>query len=121
MCKNKGRGCAYGIKQREYITKDKTSTPTVATEDLFLTFLIYDIEHLHVATDKTPCAFMQSEMEGETVQIKTDGRMMEILTKLDLKLYQKYILTDKVKLVLYVELKKVLYEPFRSPCCSGGN
>ena len=34
--KIKGRGCAEGRKQREYLTKDDTSAPTVATESLFL-------------------------------------------------------------------------------------
>jgi hypothetical protein len=32
----KGRGCADGWKQRDYMTKQETSSPTVATEALLL-------------------------------------------------------------------------------------
>ena len=35
--------------------------------------------------------------------------MAELFTKLDPKLYSKYIHTEKVKKVLYVRLKKALY------------
>ena len=43
--KIKGRGCADGRKQREYLTKDDTSAPTVATEALFPTCFIDSMEH----------------------------------------------------------------------------
>jgi hypothetical protein len=36
----KGRGCADGRKQRETMTKEETSSPTVATEALILTCVI---------------------------------------------------------------------------------
>ena len=43
--KIKGRGCADGRKQRKYLTKEDIILPTVATEALFLTCLIYAMEH----------------------------------------------------------------------------
>ena len=48
-------------------------------------------------------------MEGETVHIKMEGKMVDILTNLDPKMYRKYITTEKGRPVLYVELKKSLY------------
>ena len=36
----KGRGCADGRKQREYISKDEISTPTVAIESVMLSCTI---------------------------------------------------------------------------------
>ena len=80
-------GYAEGIKQRDYLTKDETSTPPVATEVLFLTCIIDAIEHCHVTTIAILGASTQAYMEGETVHMKMEGSMAEILTKLDPKLY----------------------------------
>jgi hypothetical protein len=46
----KGRGCADGRKQRDYMTKQETSAPTVATEALILTCVIDAIEDRDIAT-----------------------------------------------------------------------
>ena len=100
MRENKGKGCADGRKQRKYLTKDNTSAPTFSTEDLFLTCLTNAMEHLKVATVDIPGAFMQADMEGDTVHIKLRGKMEELLTKLDPKLKCKY---EKGRTVLYVE------------------
>ena len=54
-------------------------------------------------------AFMQANMEGETVHMKMEGKKVDILTKLDPKLYCKYITTDKLRPVLYADVKKSLY------------
>ena len=107
--KIKGRGFADGRKQRKYLTKDDTSVPTVATEALFLTCLIDATEHRKVATVDIPGSFMQSDMEGKTVHMNLEGEMAELLTKLDTKLYRKYVTNKKGRTVLYAELKKSLY------------
>ena len=52
--KIKGRGCADGRKQRLYMTKDKTSSPTVYTEVLLLTCLTDATEERDVATVNIP-------------------------------------------------------------------
>ena len=44
-----------------------------------------------------PGAFMKSEMEGEKVHMKLEGKMTELLTKLYPKLYQKYVTNKKGK------------------------
>ena len=62
--KIKGRGCADDRKQRKYLTKDDTSAPTLATEVLFLTFLIDATEHQKVAKFDIPGEFVQADMEG---------------------------------------------------------
>ena len=36
----KGRGCADGQKQRAYITKEESTSPTISTEAVFLTAVI---------------------------------------------------------------------------------
>ena len=41
--------------------------------------------------------------------MKPEGKMSELLTKLDPKLYQKYVTNKEGRTVLCVELKKSLY------------
>ena len=77
-------------------------------EALFLTCLINAPEHQKVATVDIPGAFIQADMEGKTVHMKLEGKMAELLTKLDPKLYQKYATNEKGRTVLYVYLKKDL-------------
>ena len=78
-------------------------------EALFLTYLINSMEHLKVATVDIPGAFKQEEMEGYTVHIKLEGKMADLLTKLDPKLYQKYVKNKKGRTVLYMNIKRSLY------------
>ena len=105
----KGRGCADGRKQRAYITKEESSSPTVATEALFLTCVIDAMEKRDVVTVDVPAAFMQADMEGPDVHMKLEGNMVRILEKIDPKLYSKYVVIENGKSVIYVKLNKALY------------
>ncbi len=58
----KGRGCADGRKQREHISKDETSSPTVAIKSVMLSCTIDAREHRDVATADIPGAFMQTAL-----------------------------------------------------------
>ena len=48
-----------------------------------------------MATVDIDRASMQVEMEDETVHIKLEGEMADLLTKLDPKLYRKYVTNEK--------------------------
>ena len=104
----KGRGCANGCKQQIYMNKDQVSAPAVATKLLFLTCLIDAIEKRNVATMDIPGAFMQADMDEE-VHMKLEGKMVDILHKIDPKLYTQYTCIEKGKKTLYVRLRKALY------------
>jgi hypothetical protein len=104
----KARGCADGRKQRSYMTKEETSSPTVATESLMLSCAIDARENRDVATVDIPVAFMQADMEG-IVDMKLEGPMADMFAKLDPKLYSEHVRTEHGKSVLYVRLKKALY------------
>ena len=67
-------------KQREYLTKYNAA---VAEESLFLTCLINAMEHQKVAMVDIPGAFMQADMKCETVHMKLEMKMAELLTKID--------------------------------------
>jgi hypothetical protein len=61
--KIKGRGCADGRKQRLYTAKEDATSPTVATEAVFLTAVIDAREGREVALLDVPGAFMQADMD----------------------------------------------------------
>ena len=77
----KGRGCVDGRKQREFITKEKSSAPTISTEALFLTCIINALKKRDIATTDIPGAFMQVDMD-EIVNMKIEGKMSQLMTKL---------------------------------------
>ena len=109
----KGRGCADGRKQRLHTPKDDASSPTVATESVLLSCVIDAKEGRDVATVDIPGAFMQGDQD-ETVHMRLEGTLAELLTKCDPKLYRKYVVTENNKPVLYVELIKALYGTLRA-------
>ena len=94
------------------MSKDQSSSPTVSTEALFLSLIIDAKESRDVATCDIPGASLQTELPkgAEKVQIKLDGPMVELLAKINPKLYRKYILlTRKGKPLLYGEAQKAIY------------
>jgi hypothetical protein len=104
----KGRGCADGRKQREYMTKEEVSAPTVSIESVFLSCAIDSKEGRDVATADIPGAFMQADMD-ELIHVKLQGAMAELAVRLDPSLYRKYVTFEKGKPVLYTKMLKALY------------
>jgi hypothetical protein len=90
------------------MTKQETSAPTVATEALILPCLIDAIKDRDITTCDIPGAFMQSDMKGKVV-MKLEGVMVEVIVKIDPKLYTKYTAKENGKDVIYVILQKALY------------
>ena len=96
------------VEKHTYIGKEDTSSPTISTEALFMSCTIDATEERDVATVDILGMFMQSDMEGE-VDMRLEGTMAELFTKLDPKSYIKYICTEKGKALLCARLKKALY------------
>ena len=103
----KGRGCADGRKQRSFLSKEDTSSPTVAIESVMLTATIEAQEERDVATADIPGAFMQADMD-DVVHMKIEGTMAELLCKID-ESYKEYLVEENGRLVLYLQLMKALY------------
>ena len=59
----KGRGCVDGRKQRAYITKEESTSPTISTEAVFLTAVVDAWENRKVAVLDVLGAFMQVDMD----------------------------------------------------------
>ena len=79
--KIKGRECADGRKQREFISQEEASSPTVSAHALMATCIIDAIEGRNVATADIPGAFFQAMMDDD-VYIKFEGKMVEVLVGL---------------------------------------
>ena len=104
----KGCGCADGQKQRAYITKEESTSPTISTEAVFLTAIIDAWENRKVAVLDVPGAFMQVDMD-ELVHVQFQGEMVDKLLEIDHDLYASYVSMENGEKVMYVELLKALY------------
>ena len=109
----KGRAVAGGNKQRDYISKEDESLPTVATEAVLLSCIIDAEEERNVAVIDILNAFIQMQVEDEKYMafIKTRGVLVDILVKIAPDLYKLHVTTDKnnVKQFL-VQCQNALYE-----------
>jgi Reverse transcriptase (RNA-dependent DNA polymerase) len=111
--KVKGRGCADGRKQRAWTNKEEASSPTIATEAVFLTAVIDALENRDVAIVDVPGAFMQADMDEE-VHVRFTGTMVDQLLEIDAEMYEPYVTYEGKQKVLYVELLKALYGTLRA-------
>mgnify|MGYP005605529959 FL=1 len=95
--KIKGRTVAGGNKQRDYISKEDASSPTVATESVLLTCIIDAEEERDVAVVDIPNAFVQTRVEDEKDMaiIKLRGVLVDILVEIAPDVYKSYATTDK--------------------------
>ena len=112
----KGRTCADGRKQRLWMDKTDTASPTVLLESVLLTSIIDAKENRDVATIDIPNAFVQTEMgdEEETVYMKMRGKLAEILVQVSPEIYRDFIAIENGKKVLYVKLQRALYGMLKS-------
>ena len=62
-----------------YMSKEEVSLPTVSIKDLFLTCIIDRLEERDVAVVDIPGAFIQTDIKGETIHLKLEGKMVDIL------------------------------------------
>ena len=104
----KGRGCANGCKQRAYITKEQSTSPTISTEAVFLTAMDDAWENRKVAVLDVPGSFMQVDMD-ELVHVCFRGEMVDKLLEIEHDLYSSYVTEEQGEKVMYVELSKALY------------
>jgi hypothetical protein len=108
--KIKARGCADGRPQREYITKDQSSSPTVANNALFATCLVDAIEKRAVAICDIPGAFLQADWpQDEPCYIRFEGIMVDMICQIEPK-YVKCIKYGRNKRKWMIgKLSKAIY------------
>jgi hypothetical protein len=112
--KIKGRSCADGRKQRPHIDRADTAPLTVVTKSVFLTAVIDALENQDVAIVDIPGAFMQVDLDDETIHVRLTRMMVELLLKIDWEMYEPYLVCERSEPVLYVQLLKALYRTIRA-------
>ena len=93
----KGRTVAGGNKQREFISKEDASSPTVSTESVLLTCIIDAEEGRDVAVIDIPNAFIQTRIEDESDMaiIRIRGVLVDMLVDIAPDVYKEYVTKDK--------------------------
>jgi hypothetical protein len=110
--KIKGRTVAGGNKQRDYISKEDASSPTVSTESVLLSCIIDAEEGRDVAVVDIPNAFVQTAIEDEKDMaiIRLRGDLVDILVDIAPEVYRQFVTTDKKGTkVLIVQCQNALY------------
>ena len=95
--KIKGRTVAGGNKQRDFISKEDASSPTVATESVLLTCIVDAEEGRDVAVVDIPNAFIQTRIEDEKDMaiIRIRGVLVDMLLEIAPDVYKPFVTTDK--------------------------
>ena len=114
----KGWGCADGHKQRAYIMKEQSTSPTISTEVVFLMAMVDGWENRKVAVLDIPGAFMQVDID-ELIHMCFHWGMVDKLLEINHDLYSSYITEKKGEKVMYVELLRPYMELYKLLCHSG--
>jgi hypothetical protein len=107
----KSRHCTNGSTQRDYISREETSSPTVSTESVILTAIIDAEEERDVMTADVPNAFIQTDLEdkdGERTIMKIRGILVDILCEMDPS-YKSYVVYEHGQPVLYMHITRAIY------------
>ena len=114
----KARTCANGSKQRDWMEREETTSPTATTESIILTAVIDAEEHRDVATVDIPHAFVQTpipeQAPGERIIMKIRGPLVDMLVEMDPTTYRDKYIYEKGTKVLYVVVCKAIYGMLQS-------
>ena len=99
---------------RAWLTREETTSPTASLESIFLTATIDAKEGRDVMTNDIPNAFIQAEVperkDGEDrIIMKITGVLVDYLVEIAPEVYADYIVIEKGKRVLYIEVLRALY------------
>ena len=109
--KVKNRGCADRRPQREYVSKEDSSLPTVSIYALMAQYMMNSMEGRKVVTCDILGVFLQLDwLEDDDCYIKFEGLMMDMLCRIDPAYKKKVLYTrDGRKKYLYGKLTKAVY------------
>ena len=108
----KGRKVAGGNKQRDFVSKEEASSPTVSNDSTILSCTIDAKERRHVATIDVPNAFIQTRVvdDKRKVIVRIRGPLVDMLVEIAPEVYGPYVTTDKHgNKQLLVECQNALY------------
>lgn len=88
----KARECAEGCKQREHISKDEFTSPTVSTDAIFIMSTIAAHERWDVTSVDILCMFLHVDNDA-MVTMRLDGILTKTMAKIAPELYCPFIMT----------------------------
>ena len=111
----KGRTCANGSKQRQYLQEyESVASPTVGQESLITTLLIGAYEGCKFISFDVPGAFLQAEMaDDKLVLLKLKGKFVDMMCEINPEFipfvrYENTKFGKKIK-VLYMKVIRAIY------------
>lgn len=104
----KGRGCADGRKQREWISKEEASFPTPAPEAVYISAAIDAKEGRDVATLDIPGMFLQTKARPQSLYVVLRGEMLKELLSVAPE-FEDFVEIINGRRALYCECDKTLY------------
>ena len=110
--KAKARLVAGGNVQRNFMSKEETSSPTAATEAVLLTSIVDATEERDVAIVDIPNAFIQMRVENkqDRVILQISGKVVEWLVTIAPDVYKEYVVLGKRDIPhLLVECHNTIY------------
>ena len=109
--KIKARGCADGRPQREFISKEESSSPTVSIYALMISCAMDAIEGRKVVTCDIPGAFLQADWpEDIDCYLKFEGAMVDMLCDINPEYKNNVVINKKTgEKKLYGKLTKAVY------------
>ena len=110
----KGRMVYNGKPTREWLSREDSASPTAALESIMLTAVIDATEERNIMTCDIPNAFIQALMPevkdgNERVMMKITGVLVDMLVELNPELYGPYVVYEKNRKVLYVQVMRAIY------------
>ena len=110
----KGRMVYNGKPTREWLSREDSASPTAALESIMLTAVIDATEERDIMTCDIPNAFIQALMPevkdgNERVMMKITGVLVDMLVELNPELYGPYVVYEKNRKVLYVQVMRAIY------------
>ncbi|CAJ1937210.1 unnamed protein product, partial [Cylindrotheca closterium] len=103
----RARSVFNGRVQRGIYTKDKTASPTVDQDSLFITCIVGAIEGRFKATSNVRGAYLNAKMKDRVI-MRILGPEVDIFCDLDPSL-REFVTVVEGKKVLYVQLDRALY------------
>ena len=110
----KGRTVADGRKQRPLYEKQEISSPALSQDGFMATLAIDAHEERFLGFADVAGAFLKAEQE-DFVLVKFQGPAVDALLHVNYEKYNKYVIKEKNKKVLYVRLLKAMYGTLTAP------
>ena len=112
--KIKGLTVADGRKQRSIYSKDDVSSPALSQDGFFASLAIDALEQRFISTSDVAGAFLKATMH-DYVLVRLQGPAVEALLRINYEKYGNFVIQEKRKKVLYVQLLKVMYGTLTAP------